>query len=220
MPGKTAKSAPLAPFGLSGMTALVRAATLSCENAGKSQKCTQDRESSGESRLKPGLLSRAAASRAALARCRGMDGERMHAALELGDKGFVDHAVALEPALPAERLSHDIYPEMRFPALAMPGVPGVLVGFVHHLEPRGVESPGQLFRDAITPGHGLGITGSEPAGQSTLRPQASKCRGFSMRPNLATLIGTPERSDEIDHFRQRPFVRSTIAPIYPLCGKP
>ena len=51
MPGKTAKSAPLPPFGLSGMTALVRAATLSCENAGKSQKCTQDRESSGESRL-------------------------------------------------------------------------------------------------------------------------------------------------------------------------
>jgi hypothetical protein len=48
MPGKTAKSAPLPPFGLSGMTALVRAATLSCENAGKSQKCTQDRESSGE----------------------------------------------------------------------------------------------------------------------------------------------------------------------------
>ena len=45
MPGKTAKSAPLPPFGLSGMTALVRAATLSCENAGKSQKCTQDRES-------------------------------------------------------------------------------------------------------------------------------------------------------------------------------
>jgi cysteine desulfuration protein SufE len=73
---------------------------------------------------------------------------------------------------------------MRFPALAMPGVPGVLVGFVHDLEPRGVESPGQLFRDAITPGHGLGITGSEPAGQSTLRPQASKCRGCSMPAEL------------------------------------
>ena len=41
MPGKTAKSAPLPPLGLSGMTALVRAATLSCENAEKSQKCTQ-----------------------------------------------------------------------------------------------------------------------------------------------------------------------------------
>jgi hypothetical protein len=57
MPGKTAKSAPLPPFGLSGMTALVRADTLSCENAGKSQKCTQDRESSGESRVR-GLLCR------------------------------------------------------------------------------------------------------------------------------------------------------------------
>ena len=60
MPGKTAKSAPLPPFGLSGMTALVRAATLSCENAGKSQKCTQDRESSGESRL---ILVRGVAAR-------------------------------------------------------------------------------------------------------------------------------------------------------------
>src|SRR5512132_2650001 len=113
-------------------------------------------------------------SRAAFARCRGMDGERMDTALELSDKGFVDHAVALEPALPAERLRHDIYPEMSFPALAMPGVPGVLVGFVHDLEPRGVEGLGQRFRDAITPCHGLGITGSEPAGQSTARKTQSR----------------------------------------------
>jgi hypothetical protein len=49
--GKRADQPRCRPFGLSGMTALVRAATLSCENAGKSQKCTQDRESSGESRL-------------------------------------------------------------------------------------------------------------------------------------------------------------------------
>ncbi|SRR6266511_5920916 len=58
MPGKTAKSAPLAPFELLGMTALVRAATLSCENAGKSQKCTQDRESSGESRFRSAVRQR------------------------------------------------------------------------------------------------------------------------------------------------------------------
>jgi hypothetical protein len=103
-----------------------------------------------------------------------MDGERMHAALELSDKRFVDHAVALEPALPAERLRHDIYPEMSFPALAMPSVPGVLVGFVHDLEPHGVESLGQLFRNEITPCHGLGITGSEPAGQSTARKTQSR----------------------------------------------
>jgi hypothetical protein len=103
-----------------------------------------------------------------------MDGERMHAALELSDKDLVDQAVALEAALPAERLRHNIYPEMRLPALAMPGVPGVLVGFVHHLEQRGVESPGQLFRDDITPGHGLGITGSEPARQSMARKTQSR----------------------------------------------
>src|SRR6266511_1355991 len=113
-------------------------------------------------------------SRAAFARCRGMDGERMHAALELSDKGFVDHAVALEPALPAERLRHDIYPEMSFPALAMPGVPGVLVGFVHDLEPRGPEGLSQLSRDALTPSHGLGITRREPAGTSAATKTLSR----------------------------------------------
>jgi hypothetical protein len=59
MPGKTAKSAPLPPFGLSGMTALVRAATLSCENAGKSQKCTQDRSHPGN----PGVYGKKFANR-------------------------------------------------------------------------------------------------------------------------------------------------------------
>ena len=112
-----------------------------------------------------------------------MDGERMHAALELGDKGFVDHAVALEAALPAERLRHNIHPEMSFPALPMPGVPGVLVGFVHYLEPRGVESPGQLFRDEITPCHRLGITGSEPARQS--RPRKAQTRLSRLEDNSA-----------------------------------
>jgi hypothetical protein len=45
----------------------------------------------------------------------------------------------------------------------------VLVGFVHHLEQCGLESSGQLFRDDITPGHGLGITGSERTRQSMAR---------------------------------------------------
>src|SRR5262249_20313914 len=69
-----------------------------------------------------------------LVRRRGVDGERVDAAFELPDKHFVDHAVALEPALPAERLRHNIHPEMSFPAVPMPGMPGVLVGFIHHLE--------------------------------------------------------------------------------------
>ena len=84
-----------------------------------------------------------------------MDGERVDAAFELADKCFVDHAVALEPALPAERLRHDIYPEVSLPALAMSGMPNVLVGFVHHVEARGSESLGQLLRDEIAPCHGV-----------------------------------------------------------------
>ena len=112
-----------------------------------------------------------------------MDSERVDAAFELTDKCCVDHAVALEPALPAEHLRHNIHPEMSFPALPMPGMPGVLVGFIHHLEARGGESLGQLFRDEITPCHLLGITGSEPAGQS--RPRKAQTRLSRLEDNSA-----------------------------------
>jgi len=104
-------------------------------------------------------------SRPAFARRRGVDRERVDAAFELTDKCFVDHAVALEPALSAERLRHNIYPEMSLRALAMSGMPSVLVGFVHHVEARGSESLGQLLRDEIAPCHGVHIAGARPAGQ-------------------------------------------------------
>src|SRR6266446_2612921 len=84
-----------------------------------------------------------------------MDSERVDAAFELTDKCCVDHAVALEPALPAEHLRHNIHPEMSLPALPMPGMSRVLVGFVHHVEPYGGESLGQLLRDEIAPCHGV-----------------------------------------------------------------
>src|SRR5262245_29835994 len=105
-------------------------------------------------------------SRAAFARRRGMDGERVHAALKLGDKRFVDHAVALEPALPAERLCHNIHPEMSLPALSMPSMPGVLVGFVDHVQARGGECIGQFFGNEITLCADMRITDAGPASQS------------------------------------------------------
>ncbi len=117
------------------------------------------------------LLARALAprnaqmSRAAFARRRGVNRERVDAACELTGKLFVDHSMALEPALPAERLRHNIYPEMSLPALAMSSMPGVLVGFVHHVEARGSESLGQLLRDEIAPCHGVRIAGGAGAGQ-------------------------------------------------------
>jgi hypothetical protein len=126
-------------------------------------------------------------SRPAFARRRGVDRERVDAAFELTDKCFVDHAVALEPALPAERLRHNIHPEMSLPALAMSGMPGVLVGFVHHLEARGSESLGQLLRDEIAPCHGVGIAGARPTGQCRATRENAQTRlsrledGFAKR---------------------------------------
>src|SRR5262249_21479698 len=104
-------------------------------------------------------------SRVAFARRRSGNCERVDAAGELADKRFVDHAVTLEPALPAERLRHDIYPEMSLPALAMSSMPSVLVGFVHHVEARRSESVGQLLRNEVSSCHGVCIAAGGPAGQ-------------------------------------------------------
>ena len=65
-----------------------------------------------------------------------------------------------------ERLRHNIYPEMSFPALSMSGMSDVLVGFVGHLQARRGESLGQLLGDDIASCHGLGIAGAGPVGQS------------------------------------------------------
>ena len=110
-------------------------------------------------------------SRVVFARHRGVNRERVDAACELSDKRLVNHAVALEPALPAEHLRHDIYPEMSLPALAMSGMPGVLVGFVHHLKARGSESLGQLLRDEIAPCHRVRIAGGAASGQCRVTAQ-------------------------------------------------
>src|ERR1700745_4181481 len=99
------------------------------------------------------LLARALAprsaqmSRAAFAGSRTVKRERMDPARAFSAEGFVNHAVTLEPALPAKRLRHNIYPEMSLPALAMSSMPGVLVGFVHHVEARGRESVRQPLPD-------------------------------------------------------------------------
>src|SRR5215208_926349 len=50
MPGRMTRSAPQSPFELPEVTAVVRATHLSGQNAGKAQKFTPVRGSSGESR--------------------------------------------------------------------------------------------------------------------------------------------------------------------------
>ena len=58
MLAKMARSAPRSPFAVPGMTAVVRAAKRSCQNAAKTQKSTTVRGSSGESRWKSSRPSR------------------------------------------------------------------------------------------------------------------------------------------------------------------
>ena len=82
-----------------------------------------------------------------------MDGERMHPAGELARQRRIDQAVALEPALPAEGLRHNIHAEVRLPAGPMPGVTFVPVGFIFDVEVFGRESFAQLFSDEILGSH-------------------------------------------------------------------
>jgi hypothetical protein len=51
-----------------------------------------------------------------------VDGERMHAIREFLGQCRINHAMALDPALPFERLRHNINAEMRLAARLMPGM--------------------------------------------------------------------------------------------------
>ena len=90
---------------------------------------------------------------AVFAGCRGMDGERMHAASQLGAKCVVDHAVAFEPALSAERFRHDIKTKVRFTSRPVSGVPRMQMGFVFDMQALGRESRNQFCRDDVLHSH-------------------------------------------------------------------
>jgi hypothetical protein len=94
-----------------------------------------------------------------------MDGERMHPAREFARKSGVDQAVALEPALPAEGLRHNIHAEVRFAAGPVPGVTFVPVGFVFDVQVFGRESFAQLFSDEIRSPHRAALSTPKQRGQ-------------------------------------------------------
>ena len=89
-----------------------------------------------------------------LARRLRMDRQRMHAAGKLGGERCVDHAVTLEPALPAERFRHDIDPVVGLAARARAGMAGVLMGLVLDPQTLGRESLLQLFGNTFLGTHG------------------------------------------------------------------
>ena len=73
-----------------------------------------------------------------------MDGKRVDARFEFVGESVVNHAMACDPALPLERVSYNIDPEMRFSARPMSGVPFVSVGLVKHLQAQGSEGLSQF----------------------------------------------------------------------------
>jgi hypothetical protein len=95
-----------------------------------------------------------------------MDGECVDAAGEFIRKRRIDHAMALQPALPSEGISHDIDAEVCLSFRPMPRMPRMVVGLVDHFEIGGCESLGQLSRDDIAPMHRFRIIHLSPKGNS------------------------------------------------------
>ena len=84
-----------------------------------------------------------------------MNGERVHAALKLVYQRRVDHAMAFEPALPAEGLRHNIEPVMGLAARPVSGMALVQMGFILDMHAFRRESREQLCRDDILHAHGV-----------------------------------------------------------------
>src|SRR5437764_14590351 len=99
---------------------------------------------------------------------------------------------------------------MSFPALSMSGMPGVLVGFVDHLQARRGESLGQLLGDDIASCHGLGIAGAGTVGQSGENRSPRSGVGRCPSEREACLAGLSTLS-LLQHFA------AVAVPLVPLC---
>ena len=78
-----------------------------------------------------------------------MNGKRVHAACKFASECRIDHAVALEPGLPAKGFRHNIKSEMRLAAGPVAGMAFVPVRFILDVKALGCESVAQLFHDQI-----------------------------------------------------------------------
>ena len=87
-----------------------------------------------------------------------MDGQRMHAARKLVRQRRVDHAMALDPALPAERFRHNIKPEVGFSAGVVSGMPFMQMRFVFDAKAFWRESRCQFRRNNVLHSHDFGLS--------------------------------------------------------------
>ena len=77
-----------------------------------------------------------------LARCTGVNGQRVNAAGQLISQDSINQAMAFEPGLPYKGRRYDIDPEMGLAAGPGAGMSRMLAGFVLNLENLGRESGG------------------------------------------------------------------------------
>lgn len=82
-----------------------------------------------------------------------MNGERVDAAFEFARQRRVDHAMAFEPALSAERFRHNIKPEMSLTAGSVPGMTFMQMRFVFDMHALRREGREQFGRDDVLHAH-------------------------------------------------------------------
>ena len=78
-----------------------------------------------------------------------MDGQRVNAASKFRRQQRVYHAVAVDPALPFERIRHNIDPEVGFTARPVAAMAFMQMRFVYDVEAFGMKSLPQLLRDVV-----------------------------------------------------------------------
>jgi hypothetical protein len=92
-----------------------------------------------------------------------MDGERVHASLELIEKRFIDHAMTLDSGLSLEGICHDMDVEMSLAARPVARMPLMEMGIISHLEACRGKGRSQFLRDQIACAHCLRIrAGNRP----------------------------------------------------------
>jgi hypothetical protein len=103
-----------------------------------------------------------------------MNRKRVHAAGKLARQRRIDHAMALDPALPAKGFRHDIEAEMSLAAGPVAGMAFVPMRLVLDVKALGCESVVQLFRDYIACMHGKWLW--QVALASGLEHDLEKCK--------------------------------------------
>jgi hypothetical protein len=83
-----------------------------------------------------------------------VDGERVHTTFQLAPERGIDHTMALEPALSAKSLRHNIESEMGLAAGPVSRMTLVQVGFIFDMQALGRKSRDQFRRDDVLHAHG------------------------------------------------------------------